>query len=255
MSNPVPDAQEQLAAGDINDQLILVGGQSAGGKSASLRNIRNQERWAYFNTEAGKRLPFKNKFQTFRIDDAYQVLEGFDHFIANPDASDGIIIDSLTFLMDMLETQYVINSVNTQKAWGDFAQFFKILMQEKVVKYGKPVIVIAHVRSDLDEQTHSMMTQVPIKGSLKNNGVEAYFSTVVEALKVPVKELANYQNPMLTITEDEEELGFKYVFQTRLTKQSVGKRIRSPMGMFAKNETYIDNDCQVLLDHLHEFYS
>lgn len=238
----------------VNDQLILVGGQSAGGKSASLRNLRNQERWGYFNAEAGKRLPFRNKFQNFRIDEPYQVWEGFDHFTANPDLSDGLIVDSLTFLMDMFESQYVLNSANTQKAWGDFAQFFKVLMQEKVVRYGKPVIMIAHVREDLDESTHSMKTSVPIKGALKNNGVEAYFSTVVEALKVPLKELEPFKNDMLTITEDEEELGFKYVFQTRLTKNSVGKRIRSPMGMFSKSETFIDNDCQVLLDHLHSFY-
>ena len=238
----------------VNDQLILVGGQSAGGKSASLRNLRNQEKWVYFNSEAGKRLPFRNQFQNFRIDDPYQVWEGFDHFTANPDESCGVIIDSLTFLMDMFETQFVLNSTNTQKAWGDFAQYFKVLMQEKVVRYGKPVIIIAHVREDLDESTHSMKTAVPIKGSLKNNGVEAYFSTVVESLKVPLKDLEPYQNDMLTITEDEEELGFKYVFQTRLTKASTGKRIRSPMGMFSKAETYIDNDCQVLLDHLDQFY-
>lgn len=254
MSNPVLDAEERARTGDINDQLILLGGESAGGKSASLRNLRNQEKWAYFNTEAGKRLPFRNKFQNFRIEDPYQVLEGFDHFIANPDASEGIIIDSLTFLMDMLETMYILGSANTQKAWGDFAQFFKILMQQKIVSYGKPVIVIAHVRTDLDEQISEMRTQVPIKGSLKNNGVEAYFSTVVEALKIPLKKLEGFENSMLNISEDELELGFKYVFQTRLTKATVGKRIRSPMGMFSKSETYIDNDCQVLLDHLHEFY-
>lgn len=252
MSNPVLDAQEQL---DVNDQLVLIGGLSASGKSASLRNLPNQERWAYFNTEAGKRLPFKNKFQTFRIEDPYQVLEGFDHFIANKDATDGIIIDSLTFLMDMLETQYVNTSPNTQKAWGDFAQFFKILMQEKVVRYGKPVIVIAHIREELDEQLHQMKTAVPIKGSLKNNGIEAYFSTVVEALKLPLKELEPYQNSMLNITEEDQELGFKHVFQTRLTKGTTGKRIRSPMGMFSKEETFIDNDCAILLKHLHEFYS
>ena len=239
---------------EVNDQLILVGGQSAGGKSASLRNLRNQERWAYFNTEAGKRLPFRNQFQSFRIDDPYQIWEGFDHFITNPDASDGIILDTLTFAMDMFESQFVINSTNSQKAWGDFAQFFKVLMQEKVVRYGKPVIILAHTREDLDESTHSMKTAVPIKGSLKNNGVEAYFSTVVEALKVPLKDLEPFKNDMLTITEDEEDLGFKYVFQTRLTKQTVGKRIRSPMGMFSKAETFIDNDCQILLDHLNSFY-
>lgn len=254
MSNPVLDHEEKVAAGDINDQLILVGGESGGGKSASLRNIPNQERWVYFNAEAGKRLPFKNNFRAFRIEDPYQVLEGFDHFIAHPDESDGIILDSLTFLMDMWETQYLLTAADTQKAWGAFAQFFKILMQQKIVAYGKPVIVIAHVRSDLDEQVHSMKTAVPIKGSLKNNGVEAYFSTVVESLKMPVKALEGFSNPMLNITEDELELGFKYVFQTRLTKETTGKRIRSPMGMFNKSETYIDNDCAVLLQHLHQFY-
>lgn len=238
----------------VNDQLVLIGGESAAGKSASLRNIRNQERWMYLNTEAGKRLPFKNAFQTFRITDPWQVHEAFDHAIANPDQFDGIIIDTLTFLMDMMETQYVLGSANTQKAWGDFAQFFKVLMQEKVAAFGKPVLILAHIRSDLDEKAMEMRTQVPIKGSLKNNGVEAYFSTVVTAKKISIKDLAEYGSEMLHITEEDEDLGYKHVFQTRLTKNTVGERIRSPMGMFSKKETFIDNDAQILLDHLKEYY-
>jgi len=99
---------------ETNDQLVLICGQSATGKSASLRNIRNQENWMLLNTEAGKRSPFANKFQNFRITDPYQVLEGFDY--ATTDAtSEGIILDSVTFLMDMFETMYVINSANTMK--------------------------------------------------------------------------------------------------------------------------------------------
>lgn len=239
---------------EVNDQLVLVGGFSATGKSASLRNIRNQERWMYLNTEAGKRLPFKNKFQTFRIDDPYQVWEAFDHATQNADQFDGIIVDSITFLMDMLETQYVLSAADTQKAWGNFSQFFKTLMQEKVVRFGKPVVIMAHVLETLDEQAHEMKVKVPIKGALKNNGVEAYFSTVVAAKKMPLKELEEYNSDLLTITEEEEDLGFKYVFQTRLTKKTVGERIRSPMGMFSKNQTYMDNDVQILLDHLHTFY-
>lgn len=239
---------------ETNDQLILVGGFSATGKSASLRNIRNQERWMYLNTEAGKRLPFKNKFQTYRIEDPYQVLEAFDHATDNVAQFDGIIIDSITFLMDMLESQYVLTATDTQKAWGNFAQFFKTLMQEKVVRFGKPVIILAHVLEQLDEQAHEMKVKVPIKGALKNNGVEAYFSTVVASKKLPLKELEPYKSDLLTITEEEEDLGFKYVFQTRLTKQTVGERIRSPMGMFSKGQTFMDNDVQILLDHLHEFY-
>lgn len=239
---------------ETNDQLILVSGFSATGKSASLRNIRNQERWIYLNTEAGKRLPFRNSFRNVRVEDPYDVLDYFEQAIEHKDEIDGIIIDSITFLMDMLESQYVLTANDTQKAWANFAQYFKTLMQDKIVRFGKPVIIMAHVLEKLDEQAHEMKVSVPIKGSLKNNGVEAYFSTVVSSKKIPLKDLEPYQSDLLTITEEEEDLGFKYVFQTRLTKSTVGERIRSPMGMFSKSQTYMDNDVQVLLDHLHAFY-
>jgi len=241
---------------DTNDQLILISGFSATGKSAALRNIKNQERWLYLNTEAGKRLPFRNQFQSYRIEDPYQILEAFDA-ATNGDLDfkvEGIIVDSLTFMMDMLESQYVLPASDTQKAWGDFAQFFKTLMQQKVVAFAKPVIFTAHVLEQLDEQAHEMKVKVPVKGSLKNNGVEAYFSTVVSTKKMPLKDLEPFKSDLLTITEEDEDLGFKYVFQTRPTKATVGERMRSPMGMFQKSQTFMDNDAQLLLDHLHEFY-
>lgn len=237
-----------------NDQLVLIGGESGAGKSASLRGIKNQDRWMYLNCESGKRLPFKNNFQNFTIVDPYQVHEAFDHAAQNTTDFDGIIVDSVTFLMDMFETQFIIGQANTQKAWGDFAQFFKVLMQEKVARWGKPTIIMAHVLTQLNEGAMEMRTQVPIKGSLKNNGVEAYFSTVVTAKKVQLKELEKYSSGMLHISEEETELGFKHVFQTRLTKNTVGERIRSPMGMFSREQTYIDNDAQALIDHLSQFY-
>jgi hypothetical protein len=99
-----------------------------------------------------------------------------------------------------------------------------------------------------------MKTAVPIKGALKNNGIEAYFSTVVAAKKVTIKDLEKVTNNLLMITEEEREVGFKHVFQTRITKNTTGERIRSPMGMFTKEQTYIDNDAQLLLDHLNKFY-
>lgn len=238
----------------INEQLVLISGESASGKSASLRKIPNQKRWMNLNCESGKRLPFRNDFQTYKITDPYQVYEGFDHATANPKDWDGIIIDTVTFLMDMFESTYIVGSANSQKAWGDYAQFFKNLMQDKVVNFGKPVLILGHTRSELNEAKHQMETAVPVKGSLKNNGVEAYFSTVVSTKKVPIVELEKYGSKLLTITEEERELGFKHVFQTRLTKQTVGERIRSPMGMFSKEETYIDNDAWSLLGHLHQYY-
>jgi len=44
------------------------------------------------------------------------------------------------------------------------------------------------------------------------------------------------------------------LFQTRLTKETVNERIRSPMGMWTRNETYIDNNLQNVINRLHEYY-
>jgi AAA domain len=246
--NPDPDQIE------FNDQMILIGGVSGAGKSAALRNIRNQDRWIYINTEAGKRLPFRNTFINGRVDDPWQVYEYVDEAINNAADVDGLVIDSSTFMMDMFESQYVLGSADTMKGWSQYAQFWKNLLQKKLVQFGKPVIIIAHVLEQYDESSMSMRRSVPIKGAIKNQGVEAYFSTVVEATKIPIKDLKDFDPNLLHISDDEEDLGFKYVFQTRLTKESIGTRIRSPMGMFAKNQTYMDNDAQLLLDHLTQFY-
>lgn len=237
----------------INEQLVLISGESSTGKSASLRNIRNQERWMFLNTEAGKRLPFQNKFDPYKITEPYQVHEGLDFLKESPD-HDGGILDTLTFLMDMYESQYVMTATNTQTAWGQFAKFFKDMMLEKVASLNKPFLILAHTKSELDEVAMEMRTAVPIKGSLRNNGIESYFSTVVSTKKVSLKKLEPYKNDMLNITEEDEMLGYKHVFQTRLTKETVGERIRSPMGMFTKEQTFIDNDVQILLDHMHTYY-
>jgi hypothetical protein len=129
---------------DVNDQMALISGKSGTGKSLSLRNIPDQDKWFYLNTEAGKRLPFKNDFQNFRIEQPYQVHEAFAHFTDNDDIHGGIV-DSVTFMMDMFETQFIYGNANTQKAWGDYQQFFKKLMQELVVRFSKPVLMTAHV--------------------------------------------------------------------------------------------------------------
>ena len=239
---------------DINDQLILIAGYSASGKSASLKNMRDQSQHAYLNCEAGKRLPFPNKFQNFRISDPYQVHEAFDHFTGDPD-NKGIIVDSLTFLMDMYETQLVLNSANTMKAWGDFSQYFKTLMQQHVAKSTKNVIFTAHTADTLNEGEMVMETKVPVKGSLKNNGIESYFTIVIASKKVPLKTLKDSKSDLLTITPEEEALGFKYVFQTKLTKETVNERLRGPLGLFDTKETFIDNNAQLVINRLREYYN
>lgn len=239
----------------INDNLVLIAGSSAAGKSAALREIEDQPGVVYLNCESGKKLPFPNKFQSFTITDPYQVHEAFDAIAEGKLKCHTVVIDSLTFLMDMFESVHVLGSADTMKAWGHFAQFFKNLMQDKVAKATCNVIITAHTLNVLNEGEMVMETKVPIKGALKNNGVEAYFSCVVAAKKMPVKKLEGYASDLLTITDEEQELGFKYVFQTKLTKDTVNERIRSPMGLFKNTETFMDNDVQKLLNHLHAYYA
>lgn len=238
----------------VNDQLILLCGKSATGKSASLMGIKNQEKVMYLNCESGKRLPFKNKFQTYTITDPHQVLEAFDYAMTNADV-EVVVVDSLTYLLDMYESMYVLNAVNTMQAWGSFAQYFKTLMQEKVAKLGKKVIFIAHTLDKYNDTEMVVETSVPVKGSLKNNGIESYFSVVIASKKVKLKDLANYKSDLLTITPEEEALGFKYVFQTKITKDTVNERLRGPLGLFDSKESFIDNNIELVLQRLTEYYA
>lgn len=239
---------------EVNDHLVLICGTSASGKSASLRDLKDQAGVIYLNCEAGKKLPFPNKFIKLTITDPHDVLQAFDE-AENMQHVHTIVVDSLTFLLDMYESLYIVGAANGQQAWGNFQQYFKTLMQDKVAKSTKNVIFIAHTLTTLNETEMAMETKVPVKGALKNNGIEAYFSTVVYAKKVPIKKLEGYKSDLLEITPEDEALGFKYVFQTKLTKDTVHERMRGPMGLFSTPETFMDNNAQKLLDHLTTYYN
>ena len=237
-----------------NDHLVLLCGKSATGKSASLMNLQDPEGVLYLNCEAGKRLPFRAKFIQKTVTDPLQILEAFD-WAESQNKVHTIVIDSLTYLLDMYESLYVLNSSNTMQAWGQFAQYFKTLMQQHVARSSKRIIFIAHTSDTLNEGEMVMETKVPVKGSLKNNGIESYFTVVIASKKVPLKALKEYGSDLLTITPEEEALGFKYVFQTKITKDTVNERLRGPLGLFDTKETYIDNNMQLVLDRLKEYYS
>lgn len=236
-----------------NDHLVLLCGKSATGKSASLMGLEKQEGVMYLNCEAGKKLPFKSKFKQYTITDPLQVYEAFSR-AEEIEGVHTIVVDSLSFLMEMFESVYVLNSANTMKSWGDYAQFFKNLMQQYVAKSTKNVIFISHTADSMNESEMVIETKAPVKGSLKGTGIEAYFTVVLASKKVPLKTLKDYASPLLTITPEEEALGFKYVFQLKLTKDTVNERLRSPLGLFSNQETYIDNNMQLVLNRLKEYY-
>jgi archaellum biogenesis ATPase FlaH len=236
-----------------NDHLVLISGESTTGKSASLKDLEKPEGVMYLCTEAGKKLPFKNSFKRATITDPMQILAYFDKAEQMPEIHT-IVVDSLTYMMDQYESIYVIGSANTMGGWQDYQQFFKKLLQMKVASSSKSVAFTAHTQSILNESAMVMESKVPIKGALKANGVESYFENVISTKKIPLTKLEGYENPLLKITDDERLLGFKYVYQTRLTKETVQERIRAPMGMWSREETFIDNNLQFVINRLNEYY-
>jgi hypothetical protein len=236
-----------------NDHLVLISGVSGSGKSASLRTLPVPEGVMYLNCESGKKLPFPNKFKALTVTDPAQVFQAFLEAEKMPTIHT-IVIDSITFLMDMYESLYVLPAKDTMKGWQNYQQFFKELMQQYVAKSTKNVIFTAHVLNILNDAEMVLETKVPIKGALKNNGLESYFSTVILTRKMSVNELAPYANPLLVITDEDKLLGYKYVYQTKITKDTINHRIRSSMGMWSTAETFIDNDAGLLLQRLHQYY-
>lgn len=238
----------------VNNQLLLISGKSTAGKSASLRNIRDQESWIYFNFEAGKQLPFRNKFNIVNMTDPEDIFDYMEECIENQDQMSGMIFDSITFMLEMYESLYVYGMADGRAGWGDFQQYWKKLVQSYIPRFKKPVIMTAHV-FDLVGEKGIIETAIPVKGALAKNGIEAYFSMNIMAAKMPLKDVTKYKNDLFTVTEDEEDYGTKYVFQTRPVAGNSTNRIRAPMGLWKREETYIDNDAQAVIDRLSKFYA
>jgi len=237
----------------MNQNCLLIAGASAAGKTASLRDITNPAGVLYLNCEAGKQLPFPSKFKQKIITNPLTVFEYFDAVENQPNCHT-IVIDTLTYLMDMFESVFVINATNTMQAWGEYAQYFKKLMQHYVANSTKNVIFLAHTINQINENTADMETFVKVKGSTMNTGVESYFNSVLASKKVPLSTLEGQKSKYLTITDLETELGFKYVYQTSLTRKTCHERIRGPMGMWSPKEIYIDNNVQLVLNKFKTYY-
>ena len=145
-----------------NNHLVLISGKSSSGKSASLMAIDKPEGVMYLNCENGKKLPFKTKFKELTVTDPDQVYQAFTEAEKMADVHT-IVIDTLTYLMDMYESTKVLNSTNTMQAWGQYAQYMKILMSQIVAKSTKNVVFLAHTSDILNEGEMVKETLVKVK--------------------------------------------------------------------------------------------
>jgi hypothetical protein len=238
-----------------NKNVVLVIGPPNTGKSTSLMKLSNQDEFVYMNTDL-KELPFKHSFMaSVEVSDPIDVLTYIDEIETN-DAAKGGVLDTITFLMGMYERMYVKTSADTQKAWGGYGDFYRDFIHR--IKSGtKDYAIMGHTDTVYDEVALQNVTKVPIKGAVGKIGVEADFTTILSTKQVPIKllEKLKIENDLLHITDNEREDGFKYVFCTRVTKESLGEKMRSAMGLWNRNELYIDNDLDQVFARLKKYYA
>lgn len=237
----------------VNDFLICIAGKAASGKSTSLRGLENPEGVLYLCTESGKKLPFKSEFKELRITDPMEVHSIFEKLIADKTKYHTVVIDSITYLMDMYETQYVLTAPDSRKAWGNYQQFFKKLLQKYVPEAGRTTIITAHTADTINEDSIKE-TAIPIKGALKGNGLESYFSLIVGTKKLNLNSLKDYSNGLLNITDRERKLKYKHVLQTNITADTVHERLRAPLDLFSDEEAFIDGNIQSVINRLKQYY-
>lgn len=235
-----------------NKNIVLVMGPPNTGKSTSLMNLQRMPSMVYLNTDL-KELPFADTFmQNVEVADATQVLHFIDEIEREASVS-GAVLDTITFLMQMFERQYVSNAVDGQAAWGAYGNFYREFVH--AIKSGtKDYVIFAHEDRVYDEANLQMISKVPIKGAVGKIGVEADFTTILSTKQMPLSKLEGYENDLLHITDEEREDEFKYVFCTRCTKDSVGEKMRSAIGLWDRKELYIDNDMQQVFDRLNKYY-
>ena len=239
-----------------NKNIVMVMGKPNTGKSTSLRNLP-QSSMIYMNADL-KELPFRDRFMmSVEIADAKDVLDYIQQIEDEPGVT-GAVLDTLTFLMSMYERQYVVPYAGTkqgQTAWGDYGNFYRDLIH-KIKSGTKDYAIFAHEDESLNEQAQMMESRVPVKGAVGKVGVEADFTTILRTMQIPVKKLEDLkiENELLNITDAEREDGVKYVFCTRVTKETAGNKMRSAMGLWARNELYIDNDMDLVFKRLRTYY-
>jgi hypothetical protein len=237
-----------------NKHVVLIMGRPNTGKSHSLQFLE-QEKLMLLNADL-KSLAFNNPKFMGMVDvaDPNDIL-AFVSEIENQAGAEGAILDTLTDLMSMYERMYVAPHAGTkrgQSAWGAYSDFYNSLMH--AIKAGsKDYIILAHDQAVYNEETMRTDSKVVVKGAVGKKGVESDLSIIVQSRIVPIKDLQGRTNDMLTITEEEEEDGEKYVFQTRPFK-GTGSTCRSPAGMWSRDKLFIDNNAKYVMDTVKAYY-
>lgn len=236
------------------NRTIMIAGAANTGKSTALRNLKDRASYAYLNAD-DKALPIggaKAFLTNQRITDPTVIQDYYRQLETEPKCK-GIILDTITYLMAAYERKVVDVSNEGFEAWKHYNHFYKEL-NDLIKDSQKTQIIMAHTNTELNTQSMNMEAKILVKGSAGKTGIESDHTLIVTTKQMPIAKLKEYNTPLLTYSPQEELTGMKYVFSTILTKESIGDRTRAPLDFWSIDEIYIDNDIQIVLDRMDEFY-
>ena len=146
-----------------NNKIVLVMGPPSTGKTTSLLKMANTPGVVYINTDL-KAVPFKitkGGMKHIEVSDPMDIHRAIEQ-IEGMDDVHTVVLDTVTYLMEQYESQYVQTSDDTRAAWGGYSNFYRTFMHE--IKAGtKNYIILSHQASDFNERPKNMIHSYRLK--------------------------------------------------------------------------------------------
>lgn len=202
---------------------VLIIGKSGSGKSASLRNFKEED--LDIINVIGKPLPFKNNFKTFNSDNYDKIKKAIDK-----SQKDIMVIDDAGYLLtnEFMRKHSQFSSGNAvYTMYNNLADnFWSLIEYIKNNKNEKKIVyIIMHEEKDEDGDLRPKTV-----GKLLDNTV------CIEGLFTIVLRCASEKN--------------RHFFLTQTDGRDV---VKTPIGMFS--ETEIDNDLKIVDETIRQFYN
>ena len=217
-----------------NKKMVLVVGKTGTGKTTGLRNL-DKSRTVYIDFDRKAIKAFRD-MDTFRewikIDFIDHLMPGLGGLEADPEC-DTIVIDTLSFALDMFVAQKIDTAADSRAAWGDYKRWYKELIHLAKAS-SKSYIFLTHAKSTYDEAAMETSTVAYAQGSISGM-IEADFALVAYSHKYVNKD------------------GMPaYGYLVGPTKDTLALSAKSPMGMF-ESPLILDNDVMILLKAADEY--
>jgi len=144
--------------------------------------------------------------------------------------------------------------VDSRAGWG----YYSALLEDTISaakKSGMQVVAFGHLAYKGDEDGEEFKYRCNLQGRLGKVGIEKLFTVAWHSSLMPLGALEDQDHKFLDKVETIPATNSRHVFQVQLNADTADTHlIRSPAGMFPPNVTFINNDLDMVFDHIQELF-